>query len=381
MIKLRAHNCIIKDLTKQEEKDFLNKYHYQGFIGSSLAKGLYYKGELVEVMTFGKPRYNNSYDWELLRLCTKKDYQVYGGASKLFKSFELYGSVISYCNESKFNGNVYKALGFTRLGKCNSYHYEKDDKSYHRSNFQRHKLFKMFPQYDSNWTERMIMRREGYTRIEETQATWVLGCKWYIYKITNKVNGKTYIGQHMYRHNIDDNYYGSGTIITRTIKKYGKENLIKSLLIVGINNREDADKYERCLIFQERLNGHSEYNVDDGGHPLDNCAIFHKERNSNRKNETRIAWNKGLTGYTQKAHSEQGKLNQSNGLIEYYKEHPEAKKSISERMKGNKNAKAYSQWKCVETNEIKSRAEWLKLGYNPSKIKTKGRTFINLRQL
>lgn len=45
-----------------------------------------------------------------------------------------------------------------------------------------------------------------------------------IYRITNKINGKTYIGQHMYR-KLDDKYMGSGVYIKRATKKYGVGNL------------------------------------------------------------------------------------------------------------------------------------------------------------
>ena len=71
-------------------------------------------------MTFGKPRYNRNYEWELLRLCTKTGYKIVGGASKLFKyaitHFKL-NNIISYCNYSKFNGRVYEIIGmqFTKL--------------------------------------------------------------------------------------------------------------------------------------------------------------------------------------------------------------------------------------------------------------------------
>lgn len=42
-----------------------------------------------------------------------------------------------------------------------------------------------------------------------------------IYKITNKVNGKMYIGQHT-ADELDDGYLGSGAVMQRAIKKYGK---------------------------------------------------------------------------------------------------------------------------------------------------------------
>ena len=66
-------------------------------------------------MTFGEPRYNKKYNYELLRLCTKSNYKVIGGASRLFKYFiKVYQpkSIISYCDNSKFDGSIYKFLGF-----------------------------------------------------------------------------------------------------------------------------------------------------------------------------------------------------------------------------------------------------------------------------
>ncbi len=67
-------------------------------------------------MTFRKPRYNKNFEYELLRLCTKSGSIVYGGVSKLFKYFlqtSVATSIISYCDNSKFSGKIYKELGFT----------------------------------------------------------------------------------------------------------------------------------------------------------------------------------------------------------------------------------------------------------------------------
>ena len=118
---LYARKLEVKEVDKKECNEFLNNYHLQNTCnGQEIRLGLYKDNELIEIMTFGKPRYNKNYEWELLRLCTKPEYKVVGGAEKLFKHFiELVNpqSVISYCDNSKFSGEVYTRLGFTQKGK------------------------------------------------------------------------------------------------------------------------------------------------------------------------------------------------------------------------------------------------------------------------
>jgi len=47
-----------------------------------------------------------------------------------------------------------------------------------------------------------------------------------LYEITNLINDKNYIGQHITK-DINDGYMGSGHAITAAIKKYGRENFKK----------------------------------------------------------------------------------------------------------------------------------------------------------
>lgn len=115
-VKLYARKLKLKETTKQEANVFINNYHLQGSCyGNSINLGLYLDDRLVQIMTFGKPRYNKNYEWELLRLCTHSDFMVVGGAERLFKYFITNykpESVISYCDRSKFSGNVYRRLNF-----------------------------------------------------------------------------------------------------------------------------------------------------------------------------------------------------------------------------------------------------------------------------
>ena len=121
--KLYARKCDIREIKNKEAKEFLDTYHLQNSCrGQKICLGLYSKDELVQVLTFGKPRYNKNYEYELIRLCTKSDIIVIGGVEKLFSYFiNKYKpkTIISYCDISKFSGIVYSNLGFIKEKESN----------------------------------------------------------------------------------------------------------------------------------------------------------------------------------------------------------------------------------------------------------------------
>jgi group I intron endonuclease len=89
----------------------------------------------------------------------------------------------------------------------------------------------------------------------------------YIYKTTNLINGKIYIGQHCVnkRPEIDD-YLGSGNYLKRAIKKYGKENFKREILefcLPCVNHINFKEQY-----WIKELNSTDKeigYNVSKGG--------------------------------------------------------------------------------------------------------------------
>lgn len=114
-----GRHCEVVVLSQSDVAPFLTSYHLQGTCrGQEVCLGLLYDDMLVEVMTFGKPRYNKNYKWELLRLCTHTDFQIVGGANRLYRYFlRNYSptSILSYCDKSKFVGKVYENLGFNYI--------------------------------------------------------------------------------------------------------------------------------------------------------------------------------------------------------------------------------------------------------------------------
>ncbi len=84
-----------------------------------------------------------------------------------------------------------------------------------------------------------------------------------IYKITNKINGKSYIGKHKTK-NLEDGYMGSGKYLKRAIEKHGIENFRKEILFVYDNN-EDASKKEAELVNEDYLTNENSYNLKLGG--------------------------------------------------------------------------------------------------------------------
>ena len=85
----------------------------------------------------------------------------------------------------------------------------------------------------------------------------------YVYKITNKINGKYYIGIHS-TNKLNDEYMGSGSAIIAAIKKYGKQNFIKEILFQS-NTRDEVLLIEKQLVTEQLVKDDNCYNLKTGG--------------------------------------------------------------------------------------------------------------------
>lgn len=83
-----------------------------------------------------------------------------------------------------------------------------------------------------------------------------------IYKTTNNINGKIYIGQDR---NNNPSYYGSGKKILSAIKKYGKENFTKEVLEECVNEHHLNEREIFWISYYNSRDRRIGYNISEGG--------------------------------------------------------------------------------------------------------------------
>lgn len=86
----------------------------------------------------------------------------------------------------------------------------------------------------------------------------------YVYKTTNNVNGKIYIGQKKSKIYLQENYLGSGKLIRKSINKYGVDNFSNELLCWCLS-KEELDFAEKYYIsLYNSTDSSIGYNISDG---------------------------------------------------------------------------------------------------------------------
>lgn len=87
--------------------------------------------------------------------------------------------------------------------------------------------------------------------------------KYYVYRITNVVNRKIYIGVHA-TENFDDGYMGSGVALRKAMREHGRECFVKEMLF-EFDNPEDMIRKEAELVDETFLSRDDVYNLKAGG--------------------------------------------------------------------------------------------------------------------
>lgn len=193
----------------------------------------------------------------------------------------------------------------------------------------------------------------------------------YIYKTTNLINNRIYVGK-KYRSEFDPTYYGSGLVLQEAIEKYGKSNFSIELLCWA-ETEEEINQLERKYI-SEFKSSFNLYNIAEGGtggdttsnHPLKNEII-------SRRGQGIKKWHQSLTDSQKKerskkiSRSKKGKSNGHEGLsqkqetiekirqsnIEFNRsENAEWKKAHAEAMAKRRGKSLTKKYKSVLINDV-----------------------------
>lgn len=204
---------------------------------------------------------------------------------------------------------------------------------------------------------------------------------YYIYRITNLINGKTYIGQHKYK-KLDDSYMGSGVYLAQAKKKYGIENFKKEILYSRIQYRETADDMERFAIAKERAIGKAEYNIASGGKVID--GFIRSEEYRRKQSESHKNISNDTRKKMSKSHKGKSPANKGKPMSE------EQKKKLSEAHKGKSSwikGKHHSEETKRKLSEINKEKHWYNNGeiskfcYECPEDFIEGRIFLNKEKM
>ena len=198
-----------------------------------------------------------------------------------------------------------------------------------------------------------------------------------IYKITNTINGKFYIGKHKTK-DLDDGYMGSGKILKHAISKYGIENFHKEILHI-CKDEKHMNLLESILVVPDI---ETNYNLCDGG--KGGWSYLNRTGLNNAGKDTKSIGKKigqSLRGRKNPHVSEMLKKRHDAGLVRYdtwkgKNLSAKHKSKISSAM-SSKTGKLNSQYgTCWITNGVENKKVkkedldfWFDLGYN------KGRKF------
>lgn len=210
-----------------------------------------------------------------------------------------------------------------------------------------------------------------------------------IYKTTNLINGKFYIGKHKTK-NLNDGYMGSGKLLKRAISKYGIDNFHKEILHV-CESEKQMNALEKILVVPDsELN----YNLCSGGHGgfgyINDNSIGvliqeQRRRNPNLVREASIIGNQkkkekavadpNWWSVVCKNNSKAQKKRYENGAVNPFKgkSHNQSYKDkmsciMKEKTKGTGNSQYGTCWitNGLENRKIKKEEldSWIELGYN-----------------
>lgn len=159
-----------------------------------------------------------------------------------------------------------------------------------------------------------------------------------VYKTTNKLNSKFYIGAHK-TENLEDNYLGSGDLLYKAIQKHGPDVFYKEVLYFLSSEEEMFNKEKETI--KEFIGNSLCYNLSEGGRG--GSTLLFSEVREKHSNSLRSAWENNNSRRGE--HSSRMRLMATNNP--YWKGKHRSKEQNSQHsnfMKGNKIGLGNKNW-------------------------------------
>ena len=180
----------------------------------------------------------------------------------------------------------------------------------------------------------------------------------YLYRVTNLIDGKYYIGMAKSQNPETHRYMGSGVKVKRAIAKYGMENFRKEILLKS-DDRNTIAEAEALYVTRTTLDDPLCYNMHEGGHG--GWAHINRAQPKDRKNvqsflakvesgEVKVGGTKNWSGSSWERARAQGAKNREAGCgkLSWANMSEEAradrKRRLSERQSGSKNNSFGKSW-------------------------------------
>jgi len=205
-----------------------------------------------------------------------------------------------------------------------------------------------------------------------------------IYKITNLINNKIYIGKDT---TSNPNYYGSGLLIKKSINKYGIENFSKEILEkIDSDDHDYLSKREKYWIkYYDSTNLEIGYNISAGGdggdtlrnHPNKEMICEKISKGSPKKGKTyeEVFGEEYAKEYKRKLSESHPRLSMKELTGEYYETWLKNVRKVAESKRG-KSIKENNNWTEEQYQEylknlsIRNKNNWNKISSeNKEKIK------------
>jgi len=221
---------------------------------------------------------------------------------------------------------------------------------------------------------------------------------YYLYKITNLLNGKIYVGVHK-TSNLDDGYMGSGKVIKQAIEKYGRDNFKKEILEF-FNDSDSMFEREIEYVNDNFLMEETTYNLRRGGNGgfdyINKNKINHTYEAKEKRRTTfmKTLANKDLCGenssFYGKTHTDESKKKISDSRKVFFEnggEHPKGmqdkkhsektKKQVSEKMKQSSSliGKSGNDHPCGGTKWYNNGTKHIRSNVHPGDGWVEGRIF------